>query len=122
MSTYAPRFARAVEEVLARHGVDGRPLSNRVAAQRTGHSPATINNWRSKRMIPTRDALVQFADRLSERRVPLLLSAGYVPDTDDIEHDEDRFPDARSNDLPRLVRQLIAHLRGPEGGPELGLL
>lgn len=79
MARTRPGLAKAVEEILERHGANGRRLSLRQAERRTGLSPATIGEL-AKGNARTTDTVRRFAEGMGETVDQLLLLAGFTPD------------------------------------------
>ena len=78
MARARPGLEKAVNEILLRHGVDGKRLSFRQAERRTGLSPATISEL-AKGNARTPETIRRFAEGLGEDTGRLLLLAGFVP-------------------------------------------
>jgi transcriptional regulator with XRE-family HTH domain len=72
-------LARAVQEILRKHGTEGRPLSYRQVERRTGLSPATIGELCSG-VARTRRTVLRFAEGMGESAEVLLVMAGFIPE------------------------------------------
>lgn len=115
MARMREEFGRKVIEILSRHGVDSKPLSSRTAGRITELSHATIQNMADGK-VPSEEVIRQFADGLKESRCVLLMAGGYLPQEEDILHDEAMNPSYS----PRAVLEDIRVLGGvPCGGTEL---
>lgn len=79
MARARPALQQAVNEILARHGENGKRLSLRQAERMTGLSPATIGEL-AKGNARTPETIRRFARGMSEDEVRLLLLAGFVPE------------------------------------------
>src|SRR5690349_15112754 len=77
MARSRPGLAKAVNEILDRHGVGGKRLSYRQAERLTGLSPATVGEL-AKGNARTPETLRRFALGLGEDVEGLLLLAGFV--------------------------------------------
>lgn len=72
-------LGRAVQEILRKHGMEGRPLSYRQVERRTGLSPATIGELCSG-VARTRRTVLRFAEGMGESAEVLLVMAGFIPE------------------------------------------
>jgi hypothetical protein len=79
MARARPALQQAVNEILERHGTDGKRLSFRQAERLTGLSPATVGEL-AKGNARTPETIRRFARGLGEAETRLLLLAGFVPD------------------------------------------
>jgi transcriptional regulator with XRE-family HTH domain len=79
MAHTRPALEKAVNEILKRHGTEGRRMSYRQAERRTGLSPATVAEL-AKGNARTPETVRRFAEGLGEDLEWLLLLAGFVPD------------------------------------------
>src|SRR5438477_2889078 len=79
MARARPGFAKAVNEILESHGVNGKRLSFRQAERLTGLAPATISEL-AKGNARTPETVRRFAHGTEEDVTRLLLLAGFVPD------------------------------------------
>lgn len=77
MARARPGLQRAINEILERNGVGGKPLSLRQAERRTGLSPATIGEL-AKGNARTPETLRRFARGFGENVERLLLLAGFA--------------------------------------------
>lgn len=82
MGQARPGLAKAVTEILQRHGVAGRKMSYRQAERLTGLSPATIGEL-AKGNARTMETVRRFALGMGEEVERLLLLAGFVPEAGD---------------------------------------
>ena len=79
MARARPGLAKAVNEILERHGERGRRLSLRQAERLTGLSPATIGELaKGNARIP--ETIRRFALGLNEEVDRLMLLAGFMPE------------------------------------------
>ena len=78
MARARPGLEKAVQEILERHGEQGRRLSLRQAKHLTGLSPATIGEL-AKGNARTPETIRRFALGLNEEVDRLMLLAGFVP-------------------------------------------
>lgn len=118
MARERPSLGAAINEILARHGTDGKRMSFRQAERRTGLSPATIGEL-AKGNARTPETLRRFARGLGEDVNRLLLLGGFVPD--EIDRAEaaptsvpDEMPDDEGEWLGRLGRALAKMPPGRE--------
>ena len=79
MARARPGFARAVNDILESHGVNGKRLSFRQAERLTGLAPATISEL-AKGNARTPETVRRFASGTNEDVTRLLLLAGFVPE------------------------------------------
>ncbi len=79
MAQARPALQRAINEILERHGVNGKRMSYRQAERLTGLSPATIGEL-AKGNARTPETIRRFARGLGEDANRLLLLAGFVPE------------------------------------------
>jgi len=77
MARARPGLQKAVNEILDRHGLNGKRLSFRQAERLTGLSPATISEL-AKGNARTPETLCRFAQGLGEEVGRLLLLAGFA--------------------------------------------
>lgn len=82
MGQARPGLEKAVNEILLRHGANGRKLSYRQAERLTGLSPATIGEL-AKGNARTAETVRRFAQGMGEEVDRLLLLAGFVPEAED---------------------------------------
>ncbi len=75
-------LANAVNEILVRHGTDGKRMSYRQAERLTGLSPATVGEL-AKGNARTPETVRRFAVGMGEDLERLFLLAGFVPDEAD---------------------------------------
>ena len=78
MARARPNLEKAVNDILLRHGVDGKRLSLRQAERLTGLSPATVGEL-AKGNARTPETIRRFAQGLNENTERLLLLAGFLP-------------------------------------------
>jgi hypothetical protein len=78
MARARPNLEKAINDILLRHGVDGKRLSLRQAERLTGLSPATIGEL-AKGNARTPETLRRFAQGMNEDTGRLLLLAGFMP-------------------------------------------
>ncbi len=79
MARSRPGLETAVQDILRRHGVDGKRMSLRQAERLTGLSPATIGEL-AKGNARTPETIQRFAVGIGEDADRLLLLAGFVPE------------------------------------------
>ena len=77
MARARPGLQTAINEILERHGANGKRLSLRQAERLTGLSPATIGEL-AKGNARTPETLCRFAQGLGEEAARLLLLAGFA--------------------------------------------
>jgi transcriptional regulator with XRE-family HTH domain len=77
MARTRPGLQKAINEILERHGINGKRLSFRQAERLTGLSPATISEL-AKGNARTPETLCRFAEGLGEEADRLLLLAGFA--------------------------------------------
>jgi len=90
MAKARPALGNAVNEILRRHGSDGKRLSLRQAERLTGLSPATIGEL-AKGNARTPESVRRFALGLGEEADSLLILAGFAPE-DGAETIRERVP------------------------------
>src|SRR5215475_11225292 len=79
MARARPGLAKAVTEILERHGTNGKRMSYRQAERLTGLSPATVGEL-AKGNARTPETIQRFASGLGEEATRLMLLAGFVPE------------------------------------------
>lgn len=79
MARARPALQQAVNEILERHGENGKRMSFRKAERLTGLSPATVGEL-AKGNARTPETIRRFARGMGEDEVRLLLLAGFVPE------------------------------------------
>lgn len=99
MARTRPNLEKAVNEILLRHGVEGKRLSFRQAERRTGLSPATVSEL-AKGNARTPETVRRFAEGLGEDVNRLLLLAGFTP--------EDLLKSSRGVDTERGMADPVA--------------
>lgn len=82
MGQARPGLEKAVNEILLRHGANGRKMSYRQAERLTGLSPAAIGEL-AKGNARTMETVRRFALGMGEEAERLLLLAGFVPTAED---------------------------------------
>ena len=78
MARARPNLEKTVNDILLRHGANGKRLSLRQAERLTGLSPATIGEL-AKGNARTPETVRRFAQGLNEDVERLLLLAGFAP-------------------------------------------
>lgn len=79
MARTRPGLQTAVNEILLRHGTQGKRMSYRQAERLTGLSPATIGEL-AKGNARTAELVRRFATGLNEDVERLMLLAGFLPE------------------------------------------
>src|SRR5262245_31949572 len=79
MARARPALERAINEILNKHGTNGKRLSYRQAERLTGLSPATIGEL-AKGNARTPETIRRFAQGMGVDVTRLLLLAGFVPE------------------------------------------
>jgi transcriptional regulator with XRE-family HTH domain len=79
MARARPGLAQAINDILIRHGKEGKRLSFRQAERVTGLAPATISEL-AKGNARTPETVRRFAQGFGEDIARLLLLAGFVPE------------------------------------------
>jgi len=91
MARARPGLQKAINEILERHGSNGKPLSLRQAERRTGLSPATIGEL-AKANARTAQTLRRFGGGFGEDVERLLILAGFVDEIDRKEYSTSGSP------------------------------
>lgn len=79
MARSRPALENAINEILRKHGAEGKRMSYRQAERITGLSPATVGEL-AKGNARTPETIRRFAVGLGEDPNRLLLLAGFVPE------------------------------------------
>jgi hypothetical protein len=111
MARARPGLEKAVNEILERHGGQGRRLSLRQAERLTGLSPATIGEL-AKGNARTPETIRRFALGMNEEVDRLMLLAGFVPEDSTSAQTGTEIPAAASEPGAVLSESLDPEERG----------